>query len=262
MKKILLLIIFMGTMNISLASYMPVASDLNKIDEQTNKFINLIDSGKIQKERLLEQLFLASYTNTLSQKNKYVVNVVINNILKYQTEVTNNLENNTRLAMFTGSNNERIHGAAPQEVDFKEGMDLNSIDKDKLYSKIVPYVRKNIAIRENNGARMVAYYVMGKESFQGFAKLYLWGVTQEYYEKDGQILKGSLISSPMVLYVKVESNEYVIYNHDIPNEGEAYQIGENKMFPQELSGIINERPFLQDLFSSVDSQSISYFSSN
>lgn len=258
MKKLLTLIIFLWVANFSYAIYYPTVSDLNKINEQTNKFVELIDTWKITKEELLEQLFAASYDSSLSEKNKYVVNVVINNLLKYNWVDSKVIDEK----LISQNNIEKVHWAATQELNFTNWMDFNSIDKASLYAKIIPYIRNNIAVRENNWARMVAYNVIWKESFLWYAKLYVWWVAQEYYKKDGQILKWSLVSSPMALYVKIENNDFVIYHHDMPKDWDSYEIWYNKMFPQVLLWIIEERLFLNDLFISVDNQSINYFASN
>lgn len=258
MKKILMLFLLLWIVNFSYATYYPVSSDLDRINKQTNKFISLIESWKITKEKLLEQLFSASHEASLSVKNKYVINVVINNLLTYKTVDKVSLELNSNLS----NNTQRVHWAAGEQIQFISWMDFNTIDKEKLYSKITPYIRNNIALRENNWARMVAYNVIGKESFNWFAKLYIWWVAQEYYQKDWKILKGSLISSPMVLYVKVRMNDFIIYYHEMPTDWENYELSWSHLFPKQLMEVINNRTFLSDLLKSVDNQSISYFATS
>ncbi len=88
----------------------------------------------------------------------------------------------------------------------------------------------NFAQANFGGKMFLAYEKLGQDMTGPKTTVYVWLVTQEYYQKDGLLKEGSGTSLPVALYFENTKLIAVV----APRDGSAYALDIQKIFPDRI----------------------------
>ena len=111
-----------------------------------------------------------------------------------------------------------------------------AVDQIVPSAVIKDYLNQKVGATAYGGKVFSAYQVMGVDRSGQVIKLYLWALVQEYYLDQTTLTEGTGSSEPVVLFIKMQSGKYVLF--DFKDAGEGYQYL-TVNFPPSIRRLIN-----------------------
>lgn len=82
------------------------------------------------------------------------------------------------------------------------------------------------------GKAFCAYKVLEIEQKGEDINEYVYAVCQEYYDKDGELRKGTGSGLPVALILRKEGEAYKVVTHKVPGDGNRYSRDVEQIFPK------------------------------
>jgi len=95
------------------------------------------------------------------------------------------------------------------------------------------YLVQNFGQASFGGKVFCAYDVLGTESRDDRADVYVWALCGEYYLDNNVLTLGTASSLPVALYVQESDGKYNVIDHEFPGDGTAYMPDIQRIFPSD-----------------------------
>lgn len=121
------------------------------------------------------------------------------------------------------------------------------------------YLISSFGKAENNGQIFCSTYPLGRDSQPNAFHQYIWGICQEYMSKNNILIKGSLVSKPLILSVQNIEGHYAIASYTVIDETTYSQFPTEILQNKFISDSQTHTLILQQLESDINKQARKYF---
>lgn len=103
----------------------------------------------------------------------------------------------------------------------------------ELLTPVESYLVENIGQAFSGGKVFCAYDVLGTETRDNGASVYVWALCGEYTLVNGELTLSTASSLPVALHMQKSGGQYQVVSHEVPLDGMGYGASIQRIFPPE-----------------------------